>query len=56
LRVELVRRRLEETRHSLKRIAGECGFGSVKSMRGVFQRSLKIAPGQYRQRFQSHRA
>jgi transcriptional regulator GlxA family with amidase domain len=56
LRLELVRRRLEETRHSLKRIAAECGFGSVKSMRGVFQRSLRITPGQYRQRFQSHRA
>lgn len=52
LRVETVRRRLEETRHSLKRIAGECGFGSVKSMREVFQRALRIPPGEYRQRFQ----
>jgi transcriptional regulator GlxA family with amidase domain len=52
LRVEIVRRRLEEARHSLKRIAGECGFGSIKSMRGVFQRALKITPVEYRQRFQ----
>jgi transcriptional regulator GlxA family with amidase domain len=52
LRVEIVCRRLEETRHSLKRIAGECGFGSVKSMRGVFQRALRITPREYRQRFQ----
>jgi transcriptional regulator GlxA family with amidase domain len=51
LRVEIVRRRLEETRHSLKRIAGDCGFGSVKSMREVFQRAVRIAPGDYRQRF-----
>jgi transcriptional regulator GlxA family with amidase domain len=52
LRVEIVRRRLEETQHSLKRIAGDCGFGSVKSMREVFQRALRIAPVEYRQRFQ----
>ena len=55
LRVEIVRRRLEETEHSLKRIAGDCGFGSVKSMREVFQRALRIAPVEYRQRFQSAR-
>jgi transcriptional regulator GlxA family with amidase domain len=52
LRVEMARRRLEETQHSLKRIAGECGFGNTKSMRGVFQRALRITPGEYRQRFQ----
>jgi len=32
-------------------IAGECGFGNVNSMRNVFQRTLKIAPGQYRRHF-----
>ena len=52
LRVEVARRRLEETQHSLKRIAGECGFGNTKSMRGVFRRALRITPGEYRQRFQ----
>src|SRR3984957_18993607 len=52
LRVEMARRRLEETQHSLKQIAGECGFGNTKSMRGVFQRALRITPGEYRQRFQ----
>lgn len=52
LRVEMARRRLEETRHSLKQIAGECGFGNTKSMRGVFHRVLRITPGEYRQRFQ----
>jgi transcriptional regulator GlxA family with amidase domain len=53
LRIEAARRRLEESRNSLDRIAAECGFGSVNSMRSVFQRSLRIAPGQYRQRFHS---
>ena len=52
LRVEMARRRLEETQHSLKQIAGECGFGNTKSMRGVFHRALRITPGEYRQRFQ----
>jgi transcriptional regulator GlxA family with amidase domain len=55
LRVEVARRRLEESQHSLKRVAAECGFGSVHSMRTVFQRALKIAPGQYRQRFKAAR-
>ena len=50
LRVEAARRRLEESQNSLERIATECGFGSVNSMRSVFQRTLKIAPEQYRHR------
>jgi hypothetical protein len=55
LRVESVRRRLEESRHSLKKIATESGFRSVSSMRAAFQRLLGIAPGQYRQRFRANR-
>src|SRR6266436_4840959 len=51
LRVEAARRRLEESRNSLETIAGECGFGNVNSMRNVFQRALRIAPGQYRRHF-----
>lgn len=53
LRVETARRRLEESPHSLEQIASECGFGSVNSMRAVFQRTLKLAPGKYRQHFHS---
>jgi transcriptional regulator GlxA family with amidase domain len=53
LRIETARRRLEETPRSLKRIAQECGFGSVGSMRAVFQRVVGISPGQYRQHFRS---
>ncbi|HXA10034.1 MAG TPA: DJ-1/PfpI family protein [Chthoniobacterales bacterium] len=55
LRVEAARRRLEESRNSLETIAGECGFGNVNSMRNVFQRTLRIAPGQYRHHFRSLR-
>jgi transcriptional regulator GlxA family with amidase domain len=51
LRVEAARRRLEESHNSMEMIAGECGFGNVNSMRSVFQRTLKIAPGQYRRHF-----
>jgi len=51
LRVEAARRRLEESHNSMEMIAGECGFGNVNSMRNVFQRSLKITPGQYRRHF-----
>jgi transcriptional regulator GlxA family with amidase domain len=51
LRVEAARRRLEESLNSMEMIAGECGFGNVNSMRNVFQRTLKIGPGQYRRHF-----
>ena len=51
LRVEAARRRLEESQNSMETIAGECGFGNVNSMRNVFQRALKIAPGHYRRHF-----
>src|ERR1700731_2492777 len=51
LRVETARRRLEESHNSMETIASECGFGNVNSMRNVFQRILKIAPGQYRRHF-----
>jgi transcriptional regulator GlxA family with amidase domain len=51
LRVEAARRRLEESHNSMEMIASECGFGNVNSMRNVFQRTLKIAPGQYRRHF-----
>jgi hypothetical protein len=46
-------RRLEESQNSIETIAEECGFGNVNSMRTVFQRALKIAPGQYRRHFRS---
>jgi transcriptional regulator GlxA family with amidase domain len=51
LRVDVARRRLEESRNSLKRIAAECGFNTVATLRSAFQRQLGAPPGQYRQRF-----
>jgi transcriptional regulator GlxA family with amidase domain len=51
LRVEAARRRLEESQNSIEAIASECGFGNVNSMRNVFQRALRIPPGQYRRHF-----
>ena len=51
LRVESARRRLEESHNSMEMVAAECGFANVNSMRNVFQRTLKIAPGQYRRHF-----
>jgi transcriptional regulator GlxA family with amidase domain len=51
LRVEAGRRRLEQTRDPVERIADHCGFGNVASMRRVFARHLRIAPSAYRARF-----
>lgn len=53
LRMETARRRLEESQSTLETIATECGFRDVNSMRNVFQRTLKIAPGQYRRHFRN---
>lgn len=51
MRVEAARRRLEDTEQSLEAIAKHCGFGSADSMRRSFQRVVKVAPSDYRQRF-----
>jgi len=51
LRVEAARRRLEESQNTMEMIAAQCGFGNMNSMRNVFQRALKIPPGQYRRHF-----
>jgi transcriptional regulator GlxA family with amidase domain len=53
LRVDVARRRLEESHGSLKAIAAECGFKNVGSMRSSFQRLLGAPPGQYRERFRN---
>ena len=56
LRVEAARRRLEESRDKLEKIATDCGFGSLSSLRRAFVRALHVAPADYRSRFAGVRA
>jgi transcriptional regulator GlxA family with amidase domain len=51
LRVEAARRRLEESRDKLDKIANNCGFGSLTSFRRAFLRVLRVPPAEYRNRF-----
>jgi transcriptional regulator GlxA family with amidase domain len=51
LRVESARRRLEESRDDLDKIARDCGLGSVQALRRSFLRVLHVAPSEYRRRF-----
>jgi transcriptional regulator GlxA family with amidase domain len=51
LRVEAVRRRLEETRSTVDEVAAECGFGTRESMRRAFHRTLRVSPTAYRSHF-----
>jgi transcriptional regulator GlxA family with amidase domain len=53
LRVEAARRRLEESDVGLAQVARECGFGSADSMRRSFLRLFRVAPSDYRNRFQT---
>jgi transcriptional regulator GlxA family with amidase domain len=51
LRVEAARRRLEESRDKLEKIACDCGFGSIQRLRRSFHRVLRVHPHEYRLRF-----
>ncbi len=51
IRVEAVRRILEETDMPIKRIAAECGFGQEERLRRAFARQVGTTPGEYRARF-----
>jgi len=51
LRVEAARHALSETNRPVKRIAGDCGFGSEETMRRSFLRVLAVPPQTYRERF-----
>jgi len=51
LRVEAARRRLEESHDKLEKIAADCGFGSLSSLRRSFLRVLHVPPADYRSRF-----
>ncbi len=49
-RVEAARCLLEETGRGVEDIARRCGFGSAETMRGAFQRVLRVSPQAYRAR------
>ena len=51
LRVEAARRRLEESADKLEKVAADCGFATVQSLRRSFMRVLRIPPNDYRHRF-----
>jgi len=52
-RIDAARRMLADTKWSLQRIAGACGFGNLSTMRRVFVRNLGVAPLDYRKSFRS---
>jgi transcriptional regulator GlxA family with amidase domain len=52
IRVEAVRRTLEETDMPLKRIALICGFGQEERLRRAFARQVGTTPAEYRRRFE----
>jgi transcriptional regulator GlxA family with amidase domain len=51
IRVETVRRSLEETDMPIKRIAAICGFGQEERLRRAFARQVGTTPAEYRRRF-----
>ncbi|NHN89992.1 GlxA family transcriptional regulator [Acetobacter conturbans] len=50
-RLALARSLLEEGMKPPKVVAAECGFGSARALRRVFQRHLGVTPAEYRKRF-----
>lgn len=52
-RVEAARRLLETTARNVADVAEACGFARAETMHRAFRRVLRIAPGQYRHRFQA---
>jgi transcriptional regulator GlxA family with amidase domain len=53
VRVEVARRRLEESNDSIEAVAAACGFGTTETLRRAFTRHLGVAPADYRSRFRS---
>jgi transcriptional regulator GlxA family with amidase domain len=51
LRVESARVRLESSDSPVEAVAGECGFGTVETLRRAFQRRVGVSPSEYRERF-----
>jgi transcriptional regulator GlxA family with amidase domain len=51
IRIEAVRRGLEETDMPIKHIAAACGFGNEERLRRAFARQVGTTPADYRRRF-----
>lgn len=51
VRLDAARLHLENSRHSLDKIAQLSGFSSAEILRRVFYRQLNVSPAEYRQRF-----
>jgi transcriptional regulator GlxA family with amidase domain len=51
IRIEAVRRNLEESDMPIKRIAAACGFRQEERLRRAFTRQVGVTPAAYRQRF-----
>jgi transcriptional regulator GlxA family with amidase domain len=52
LRLDAARRLLTEGELPIAEVARRCGYGTVETMRLAFQRRLKVAPQEFRNRFQ----
>jgi transcriptional regulator GlxA family with amidase domain len=50
-RVEVARRRLEDSSTGIEVVAAQCGFSSAEIMRRAFLRTVRVNPAQYRHRF-----
>lgn len=53
VRVDVARRRLEESSDSVDAVAATAGFGSAESLRRTFLREVGVPPSAYRARFAS---
>lgn len=52
LRLDAARRLLTEGELPIAEVARRCGYGTVETMRLAFRRQLKVAPQEFRNRFQ----
>ena len=55
VRVEVARKRLEDTDDAVEEVAAAVGFGTASTMRRVFLRVLDVGPADYRARFRLQR-
>ncbi|MGE5346615.1 MAG: GlxA family transcriptional regulator, partial [Acidithiobacillales bacterium] len=56
VRVETARRLLEESSRGLEAVSSMSGLGNPESLRRAFLRTVGVAPGQYRERFNRRHA